>query len=151
MPQPDRETVYQALNDLIKNALGPSGVTPTFKVVDRRVVSIGNTPPPNMPSLHQVQKVEPRIPVKGRPTIREFKVDLLIYNDFGSGKTVVPSTSLNALVTAVENVLLPNAASSFNQLGIPVSSVLLDTIEYFEGVNNVVSVAVMQVQIVANF
>jgi hypothetical protein len=151
MAQPDREQVYQALFTLLNDALGPAGSTPTFQACSRRIVQLDGTPPANLPALYQSQVDEPRQPVKGIPALRIFKAELTVYVDFGEGTDAVPSTNMNALVTAIENTLLPNPVSAFQQLGVPVSSVLIGSIKYWEGVLGVLMVAVIPVEIVANY
>ena len=149
--QPDRETVYGALNTVLSDAL-TVGSPPSFVTVDRKILTAQNFSRANQPGLFQVQKSETYTARKGVPPVRKFLADLVIYNYTGQDNTAIPSAALNGLVTAVENALAPNVATAFQQLGVPVSSCIINgTIEYFEGVLGVWAVAVVPVEIIANY
>lgn len=148
MAQPDRETVYQALIAFLVSALGPTG-SATFGTINRRLLPLTDNMPPNGPFLFQTQKTEGFVVSKGVPPVRTFNAELWIYDNFGSDPDVIPSTHLNALVTAVENSLQPAAYSAFQQLAALVSSVLVSgKIEYYEGVLGQWGVAIIPVQLV---
>lgn len=153
MSQPDRETVYQALFTLLNAAIGPSPGNNTFLTVSRRIVQIQDTPgASNAPYLFITQRTETYKTTKGVPPVRKFKAWLTVYSYTGDDALVIMTTALNACVTAVENTLGPDAATAFQQLGVPISSVLIDgEIEYFEGVLGVWAVAVIPVELVANY
>ena len=126
MAQPDRETVYAALFSLLKTALGT-----TFNTYDRRFKAVSNIQSANAPVLLQVQASEKADTKKGLPTVHVYTVHLLLYSFNGGASEAVPDSQNNALVTAVEAALGPNLATAFQQLGIPVSSVVVNgQIEY---------------------
>ena len=153
MSQPDRETVYAALLTLLQNTVG-TGSPAAFTTVTRRFVTVSNAQPANMPYLIQVQKAEESQTVKGMPTLHKYMVDLLIYINYGSETSVVPETALNALVTAVENALAPNPVTGWQQLGIPVSSLVVNgKIEYDDmaGTDGNWGIALIPIEIVPNY
>ena len=149
MSQPDRETVYAALFTVLQNAL-----TTTFNTYTRRFITVSNADTANMPYLLQVQKAEESQTVKGMPTLHKYFVDLLIYINYGSETSVVPATALNALVTAIENAVGPSAVTGFQQLGIPISSVVVNgKIEYDDmaGTDGNWGIALVPLEIVPNY
>jgi len=146
--QPDRETVYAALKTLL-DGLGNGG---PFVTVSRRIVQIEDFSKDNAPAIFQTQLTEPNTALKGIPTVRKFDVALTIFSYTGNEIDKIISTPLNALVTAVENILGPDAATAFQQLNVPVSSVQIQgPIQYFEGVLGTWGVAVIPVEIIANY
>ncbi len=154
MAQPDRETVYAALQTLLQGLLTTASPAGPFVTVTRRFATVSNTPAANMPALTQVQFKEHSLTVKGLPTVHTYTVHLLIYCDYGASKTAVPDTTLNGLVTAVEGALAPNPVNLFQQLGVPVSSVVVNgEIEYanMAGTSGVWGMALIPLEIVANF
>lgn len=152
MSQPDRETVYEALFTILNNVLGPTGTSPLFAFASRRISGVEAMASANMPAMYQSQRNEAYKAIKGLPQVRRFRADLILYANFGADDTAIPSSSLNGLVTAVENVMGPNMATAFQQLGVPVSSAMIDgNIEYHEGVLNVFAVAVVPIEIIANY
>ena len=156
MAQPDRETVYAALLTLLTGALGPvsGGGNGSFQTVTRRFLTITNSKDANAPYLIQVQKHEKSDTIKGLPTVHTYSVDLLIYIAYGFGDDVVPDTALNTLVTAVEGAVKPSLVTGFQQLGIPVSSVVVNgQIEYdnMTGTTGDWGLALVPLEIVANY
>lgn len=154
MAQPDRETVYAALQTLLVAALGPSPGSATFQTIQRRLLTITNAVPASAPYLLQVQATERSETKKGVPTVHTFTVNLLAYAYFGDGDAVVPDIVLNGLVTAIENACGPNMATAFQQLGIPVSSVVINgIISYFDmaATSGTWSLARVPVEIVATY
>ncbi len=130
MAQPDRETVYAALLTLLETGLGT-----TFKTYSRRLVALNSYPPASAPVLFQVQNAEEQPSVKGLPSVRTFTVHLVIGANYGGTTTVIPSTALNNLVTAIEGAIGPSLATGFQQLGIPISSARINgKIEYWDQV-----------------
>jgi hypothetical protein len=146
--QPDRETVYAALMSVLTANLPAN----TFNIMSRRIQQVENVDPANMPALFQVQKEEDFVTLKGVPSLRQFDASLVIYVDFGDDQNAIPSTPLNAKVTAVENALGPSAVNAFLQIGVPVSSCYINgKIEYYEGVLGNKCVAIIPVRIMANY
>lgn len=149
MAQPDRETVYAALLTLLSTALGT-----TFLTYTRRFTAVTNFAEASAPALLQVQAAEDATTKKGLPTVHTYNVTLLLYAFFGGASDTVPATGLNALVTAVEAAVGPNLATGFQQLGIPVSSVVVSgKIEYGDqaAASGMWSVALVPIQIVATY
>ena len=153
MAQPDRETVYAALLTLLTNALGPTG-SAAFQTVTRRFISITNTKSANAPYLVQAQKREKSETPKGMPTLHTYSVDLYVYINYGLADDTVPDTILNGLVTAIEGALGPSLVTGFQQLGIPVSSVVVNgDIEYgnMASTTGAWGIAVVPVEFVPNY
>ena len=148
MSQVDREDVYSALFSFLQGMQAPAG---PFQTIGRRLKQIESCQEANAPYLFQIQKGESsETPKKGVPTKKTFKLDLAIYHYGGQDETVVSSTPLNELVTAVEDQLAVNAATNFQQLGIQVSSVRVNgQIQYFENILGAWWAAVVPVEIVA--
>jgi len=152
MSQPNREAVYQALFATINSVCGPAGSAPVFVTSSRRIAPLESFPEASAPAFFQVQKGEALSSTKGMPSLRKFTAELVLYVNFGGADDTIPSSAINSFVSAIESALASNAATAFQQLGVPVSSCQINgQIEYFEGVLGVWCVAVMPVEIVANY
>jgi hypothetical protein len=153
--QPDRETVYAALLTLLNTALGNGN---PFKTVSRTLKPINGFPPGQAPALFQTQGLEDIAQKKGQPAVRTFHVRLVVYSFSGAAGTAgipIPfTTALNNLITAIETAVTANMATGFQQLGIPVSSCLINgKIDYFEqaATSGEWSAAIVPLEIVATY
>ena len=149
MAQPDRETVYAALFSLLQTNLGSA-----FGTYTRRFISVTNTVSANAPYLVQVQAGEKSETVKGMPTLHTYTVHLLVYVNYGVDESVVPDTTMNSLVSSIETAVGPSLVTGFQQLGIPVSSVLINgPIDYanMAAISGQWAIALVPVEIVANY
>jgi hypothetical protein len=95
----DRETVFQALFDLVSQA-------PGFVTRSRRWVPWSNCPASLQPALYQAQSNQ-RADEQAATGLTRWTLHawLMIYNRIGADPAAIPSTPLNQLVDAVENVL----------------------------------------------
>ena len=138
-----RETIYSGLFDVFSNIDG-------FATVSRRLQDWTDVGADQQPALFQVQKGEVFIQQKGLPKKADLAVDLYIYA-YSNDTSTPPSTILNPLLDAVENLLQPNPGQDAVTLDIPgVSHIWISgKIETDEGILGDQSVCIIPISILA--
>ena len=137
----NREEIYQALFDKVKNIQG-------IKTASRKLKHWNDVPPSEQPALFQIQKGEQPAQSKGMPTSWNFSVELYFYVNSQDGN---PSSLLNNYIDKIEEALKPNSNGFMDLHGL-VSHCWIDgSIETDEGVLGDQAVAIIPISIkVAN-
>lgn len=137
----DREEIYQALFDKVKNIQG-------IKTSSRKLKHWNDVPPSEQPALFQIQKGEQPTQSKGMPTSWNFSVELYFYVHSQEGN---PSSLLNLYLDKIEEALKPNANGFMDLNGLVSHCWISGNIETDEGVLGDQSVAIIPISIkVAN-
>lgn len=138
----NREQVYQALFDLASGAA-------KFLKTSRKLIPVDNVQASDMPTLCQAQMGETVVKKRGIPAKYTMHVDLWVYA-MGNDSTE-PSSILNPLVSAIEDVLDPLPGNEEQTLGLSnVSHCFINgKVEMFENVLNNTIVAIIPVEILA--
>jgi hypothetical protein len=114
---PARETVYQALLDLLTT-------TGDFKLVSRRNRAPESIGPDLSPALFLFERGETyHVISPSMPTKRCLRVAACFYNDVGSDLNATPTTVINAALDALDRALTPDVATNRTTLGGLVHSV----------------------------
>lgn len=133
----NREAIYQALFDKVKNITG-------LKTVSRKLKHWNDVPPSEQPALFQIQINESPTQVKGMPAQWDFSASLYLYVNSQDGN---PSTLLNQYLDKIETALKPNY-NGFQELDGLVSHCWIGgTIETDEGVLGDQAVAIVPISI----
>lgn len=137
----NREAIYQALFDKVKNIQG-------LKTSSRKLKHWNDVPPSEQPALFQIQLGESPTQSKGMPTTWNFNVSLYLYVNSQDG---YPSELLNIYLDKIEEALKSDS-NGFNELGGLVSHCWIGgSIETDEGVLGDQAVAIIPISIkVAN-
>lgn len=137
----NREAIYQALFDKVKNITG-------LKTASRKLKHWNDVPPSEQPALFQIQINESPIQIKGIPAQWDLNASLYLYVNSQDGN---PSSLLNIYLDKIEEALKANA-NGFQELGGLVSHCWISgTIETDEGVLGDQAVAIVPINIkVAN-
>jgi hypothetical protein len=139
----NRETVYSALFTKLQSVVG-------FNTISRRLKHFADLPENiALPALYQIQGKEMAEQSRGLPTKWRFLIDVYIYCR-QADTTASPSSTLNPLIQAVETALAFDPITGTQTLNDTVSHAWITGVEYFEGVQGNVSIAVLNIEILTN-
>lgn len=141
-----RETVYAALFALLDSLA--TGGSPLLKACSRRLESLEDAQPENLPAAYQVQDDQDfSKPSTSIPPVMEWKAQWIVYG-FSADPNVAPSTVLNGLVDALVAQLTPLANGDTQTLGGLAADVAVKgTIRVFEGLLGDKCVAIIPITI----
>lgn len=130
---PGRETVAQALFDLVSAA---TGQVVDLQTSGRVLRSFDQVEPAEMPALFQVQRTETGVrPGEGLPSKRTMHFQFFLYISENVDVNAVPSRQINNMIDAIETALAPNVMTGKLTLGNLVSHAWIEgNIEVYEGV-----------------
>jgi hypothetical protein len=136
----NREAIYQALFDRVKNLSGLVTASRTLRHWD-------DVPLVEQPALFQEQVPEARKRQRGLPPVLTLAADLALYVKPGEGFNAAPSQQLNPLLDALDAALAPEPAKETQTLGGLVEDCWIASIDIYEGVAVGQTVAIVRVQI----
>jgi hypothetical protein len=142
-----REPIYAALFALIQTAATAAGA----KTCSRKLRHWADVPPGQQPAIFQIQRNETSEQRKRIPAKWTLNVDVYVYVNTSDDPKAAPSTLLNPILDALEEVMPPDeeAAGGPQTLGGLVSHCwIAGTIETSEGVLGDQEVAIIPVEIV---
>lgn len=112
-------------------------ITYTYKGIitaGRRLIHWNDVAPANTPALFVVQEKENNTQPRGLPAKWVFSLELYLYVKTGNSLSIIPSSLLNPLVDAIENMLAPdNLPDHVLTLGNTVTRVTMSEVITAEG------------------
>lgn len=140
-----REDIYSALFAIVRTASQNAGA----KTVSRKLRHWADVPAGEQPAIFQIQKGESSLQRRGVPAKWTLNVDLYVYVNTTDDPDIAPSTLLNPIIDALEEVMPPNEPDGPQTLGGLVSHCwITGNLETAEGVLGSQEVAIIPVEIV---
>jgi hypothetical protein len=107
----NREAIVSALFSLVSNAA-------PFVTAGRRLKLWGDVPPSDKPALFLVERGDTYARAsEAVPEVVTMQLEIYIYTDAGDDPTVVPASTLNPLLDAVDTALAPGKLTGLQTLG----------------------------------
>lgn len=139
-----REQIYEAVFALTQ----PLEAAGTLKVRSRMLRSVSSLGAESQPALYQIQTGESFDPRTGTPPIRTLKVAWVIYTNRGEESAALASTTINAVLDALEAILQPLPGKDAVTLdGVVAFARLVSPIEIDEGVLSQQALSILHIEI----
>lgn len=141
----NRETIYQALFDLVDSTARAAGAVTT----SRKLRHWADVPAVEQPAVFQAQRNESSDQARGRPEKWTLNVDLYVYVNTSADPAAAPTTLLNPIIDALDDAFQSCAPDGPVTLGGLVSHAwITGPIETSEGLLGDQEVAIIPIEIV---
>lgn len=142
MSQTNFEPIYEAIRGLLASA-------PSVKLCSRRLRHFSQVNSAEHPAVFITQKGEQTVNTKGIPTKWHLKLDVYVYVHVGDDMEAVPSTAMNAVLSEIRSLLLPNAVSGVpaGLQGLVSHAWIGEEIELFDGAVGAQAIAVIPLEV----
>jgi hypothetical protein len=139
-----REPIYEAL-------FAKLSAIPGLVTTSRRLQHWSDVPSAAQPALFQAEGPENQVPRKGFPAKVTLEPSIYLYVNTGNDLTVIPATTINPLMDAIEAALAPDVVDGFQTLGGLVSHCWIEgQIVTDEGVLGAQAIKIIPIKILVN-